>query len=279
VLSGEVKDRLSLQFLKKNNNTDMLLIGKTKDSIGNRNSMLHSATVWQNGIMNAYTTNDAFLRDNLQWTSSATNWNRFSATASLGMIHMGNKSQALEILDPYFSGGGEHQASPYSTAGAYYAYGLINANSFSTEALNFFMDGYRNSGQNEAVQHGVSLGLGLVGMATNDDNVYSQLKDTLFNNADSAIIGEAAAYGMGLVLTGSGNEAAIEEMMSHAADSNHEKIIRALGISLALLMYGKESQADGLIEQMCASKDSTIRYGAMFTIGCAYAGTASTFAT
>jgi 26S proteasome regulatory subunit N2 len=151
VLSGEVKDRLSLQFLKKNNNTDMLLIGKTKDSIGNRNSMLHSATVWQNGIMNAYTTNDAFLRDNLQWTSSATNWNRFSATASLGMIHMGNKSQALEILDPYFSGGGEHQASPYSTAGAYYAYGLINANSFSAEALNFFMDGYRNSGQNEAV--------------------------------------------------------------------------------------------------------------------------------
>ena len=30
---------------------------------------------------------------------------------------------------------------------------------------------------------------------------------------------------------------------------------------------------------MCSSKDSTIRYGAMFTIGCAYAGTASTFAT
>ena len=84
---------------------------------------------------------------------------------------------------------------------------------------------------------------------------------------------------MGLVLTGSGNEAAVEEMMSHAADSNHEKIIRALGISLALLMYGKESHANGLIEQMCASKDSTIRYGAMFTIGCAYAGTASTFAT
>lgn len=27
---------------------------------------------------------------------------------------------------------------------------------------------------------------------------------------------------------------------------------------------------------MCASKDSTLRYGAMFTIGCAYAGTAST---
>ena len=113
-------------------------------------------------------------------------------------------------------------------------------------------------------------------MATNDEEVYTLLRDTLFNNADSAIIGEAAAYGMGLVLTGSGNQGAIEEMLSHAADSNHEKIIRALAISLALNMYGKESVADGLIEQMCASKDSTIRYGAMFTIGCAYAGTGST---
>jgi 26S proteasome regulatory subunit N2 len=67
-------------------------------------------------------------------------------------------------------------------------------------------------------------------------------------------------------------------MIAHANDSNHEKIIRALGISLSLIMYGKEQKADGLIEQMCNSKDSTIRYGAMFTIGCAYAGTASSTA-
>jgi len=46
ILKGEVKDRLNLQFLKKNNNTDMILIQRTKDSIGNRNSMLHSATIW-----------------------------------------------------------------------------------------------------------------------------------------------------------------------------------------------------------------------------------------
>lgn len=70
----------------------MLLINQIKDSIGNRNSMLHSATVWTNGIMNAYTTNDVFLRDNITWASNATNWNRFSATASLGMIHMGNRA-------------------------------------------------------------------------------------------------------------------------------------------------------------------------------------------
>ncbi len=181
-------------------------------------------------------------------------------------------------MNPYLTGGVQlgGASSPYATAGAHFAFGLINANQFTPENNTHFMNGYRDSGQNETIQHGLSLGLGLVAMATKDAPVYDHLKNTLFNNADSAIIGEAAAYGMGLVMLGSGEEHAIEEMMSHAADSNHEKIIRALGISLALIMYGKETQADGLIEQMCASKDSTIRYGAMFTVGCAYVGTGST---
>ena len=43
-------------------------------------------------------------------------------------------------------------------------------------------------------------------------------------------------------------------------------------------MYGKEEQADALIEQMNQSKDAIMRYGAMFTIGCAYAGTSNTSA-
>ena len=112
-------------------------------------------------------------------------------------------------------------------------------------------------------------------MGSNNNEIYEELKGALFNNADSAIIGEAAGYGIGLVMLGSANEGAIEELITHAQDSKHEKIIRSIGISLALLMYGKEDHADALIEQMVRSKDSIIRYGAMFTIGCAYAGTSN----
>lgn len=114
--------------------------------------------------------------------------------------------------------------------------------------MNYFLDGFRNSGQNEAIQHGVCLGLGLTAMATNNEEVYEELKNALFNNADSAVIGEAAGYGMGLVMLGSAHEGAIEEMLTHATESKHEKIIRSLAISLALTMYGKEDNADGLIE-------------------------------
>lgn len=110
-------------------------------------------------------------------------------------------------------------------------------------------------------------------MATSNESVYNDLRDVLFNNADSAVIGEAAGYSLGLVMLGSADGKAIEEIITHANDSKHEKIIRSLSISLALIMYGKEDNADALIDQMVGSKDSIMRYGAMFAIGCAYAGT------
>jgi len=103
--------------------------------------------------MNAYTTNDTFLKDNLLWVAQATNWNRFNATAALGIIHGGNKKDALKILEPYFSGAAapEQGNSPYTTAGAYFAYGLIHQNQHTEELVNYFLDGYRNSGGNEAI--------------------------------------------------------------------------------------------------------------------------------
>ena len=101
-------------------------------------------------------------------------------------------------------------------------------------------DGFRNSGQNEAIQHGVSLGLGLVAIATNNTEIYDELKQSLYSNADTAIIGEAAGYGMGLVMIGAANQESIQDFMNHIEDQKHEKIIRALSMALAFQMYGKE---------------------------------------
>lgn len=270
VLTNEVPRKLSLQFMKKNNHTDMLQLKNLMEDVGTKNSITHGACVWANGIMNAMTTNDSFLRENLNWVAKATNWSRFSATASIGMIHMGNEKDAEEVLDPYINGTGP-QSSPYSTSGAYYAYGLIHANQYSEAKVEFLKNGFRNSGNNENIQHGVCLGLGLVSMATSNDDVYREFKNVLFS--DSAVAGEAAGLGMGLVRLGTAHEDSISEMITYANDTSHEKIIRALGLGLALIMYEKQEAADGLIEQLSNSKDSILRYGGMFTIGLAYAGT------
>jgi 26S proteasome regulatory subunit N2 len=44
---------------------------------------------------------------------------------------------------------------------------------------------------------------------------------------------------------------------------------------MAVVMYGREEGADVLIEQLVMDKDPILRYGAMYTIGLAYCGTAN----
>lgn len=94
--------------------------------------------------------------------------------------------------------------------------------------------------------------------------------------SDDAIIGEAAAIAIGLILIGSRNEQAIQDLITYAHDTQHEKIIRAISVSLALIMYGAEEHADTLIEQLSREKDPIMRYGAMFVVGMAYAGSGNT---
>lgn len=92
-----------------------------------RNSVCHTATVIANSFMYCGTTSDQFLRDNLEWLARATNWAKFTATASLGVIHKGHEDEALSLMSTYLpkdSGPG----SGYSEGGGLYALGLIHAN-------------------------------------------------------------------------------------------------------------------------------------------------------
>jgi 26S proteasome regulatory subunit N2 len=64
-------------------------------------------------------------------------------------------------------------------------------------------------------------------------------------------------------------------MIQYAHETQHEKIIRGLALGVATIMYGKEDQADTLIEQLCSDKDALLRFGGTYTVAMAYAGTGS----
>ena len=104
--------------------------------------------------------------------------------------------------------------------------------------------------------------------------IYDKFKAIVYN--DKANSGEAAAYGIGMVMLGSANEMAITDILAYAHETQHEKIIRGLGISLALIMYKREEEADTLITQLLTDKDPILRYGGIYTIATAYIGTANT---
>jgi len=271
ILSGSLPISLHLEFLCRKNHTDLAILQHMKASIEPRNALCHSAIVHAHALMSAGTTADTFLRDNLEWLSRATNWAKFSATATLGVIHRGHLAQASQLLQPYLPTAGL-SASPYSEGGALYALGLIHAN-HGTPVRTMLLDALRNAGSNEVVLHGACLALGLAMMATEDATVFDELKAVLYN--DSCIAGEAAALAMGLVMAGSGSPRAVEEMLAYAHDTAHEKIIRSLAVGIAIVQYGREEEADGTISQLLLDCNDILRYGGAYTLALAYAGTAN----
>eukprot|EP00985_Skeletonema_marinoi_P014679 scaffold7473_cov141-Skeletonema_marinoi.AAC.19 len=78
VLTGGFTSELSLSFLYKNSNFDKLIMTNLKKALEergmSRNSVLHNCAVTAHGYLTAGTTNDSFLRDNLDWMKKASNW-------------------------------------------------------------------------------------------------------------------------------------------------------------------------------------------------------------
>eukprot|EP00826_Nyctotherus_ovalis_P060137 TRINITY_DN8413_c0_g1_i2.p1 TRINITY_DN8413_c0_g1~~TRINITY_DN8413_c0_g1_i2.p1 ORF type:complete len:948 (-),score=375.69 TRINITY_DN8413_c0_g1_i2:1130-3973(-) len=275
VITGKYTHELYMQFLSKNNKTDSLIVTDIKESIPQTVSALQEACIWCNGIMNACTTDDSFLKNNLDWISKTSNWAKFSCCSTLGSIHKGNTANAMVILEPYLNPS-HANSNPYSGGGAFYALGLIHANQYNAEVMNTFFSNMTSLGKNDVICHGICLGYGLVGMATGDEAVYSELKTTMFE--DSAVRGQAAALAAGLIMLGTGNQDVISDLLTYAHETQHEKIIREISLSLAFIMYGKEEAADELFEKMASDKDAIIRYGAMYLLGMAYVGTGNKIA-
>ncbi|KAI4862690.1 26S proteasome regulatory complex, non-ATPase subcomplex, Rpn2/Psmd1 subunit [Hypoxylon rubiginosum] len=273
ILDGTKTIKLNLEFLYRNNHTDLSILNKVRDSLEGRNSIFHTAVTFCNAFMNQGTTNDKFFRDNLEWLGKAVNWSKFTATAALGVIHRGNLSQSRKLLEPYLprGAGGISGGSPYSQGGALYAYGLIHAN-HGAGALDYLKTQFV-AAEEEVIQHGGALGLGLAGMASGNEEIFENLKAVLY--ADSALNGEAVGLAMGLIMLGTGNVKALEDMVAYAHETSHEKSVRGLALGMSLIMYGQQEGADVMIEGLLNDPDPTLRYGGIMTVAMAYCGTGS----
>lgn len=272
VLSGRPTIELERNFLASKCHADLQILRNIKTGIESRNSVCHAAAVWANAMMHAGTGVDAFLRSNLDWLAKAANWAKFGATAGLGVIQRGNvaEGRARVLMSPYLPNApGGATGSPYSEGGALFALGLIHANQ-GQEIVPFLTESLRGASA-EPVQHGACLGLGIAALGTGSAETFEDVKNVLYT--DSAVAGEAAAYSLGLLSAGTGSSDRIAEMMAYARDTQHEKIVRGLGIGVAIAHYGREEDADGAIEAMARDQDSTLRYAAQFAIGLAYRGT------
>lgn len=318
ILDGSLSCALYLDFMCRHSKADGQILKSVKAALPPTNSVLHNATVVAHSYMFCGTTVDTFLRNNLEWLSRASNWAKFTASASLGVIHKGHLTGSRTILQSYLPQPGEVTGSAFSEGGALYALGLIHANRGASTAAGIHARhpshaaaggagaaaaaataaatagapeedvvsylGEQLQSQNETLQHGACLGLGLAAMASGTDELFAKLMGVIMN--DNAVAGEAAGLAIGLVFLGKGpawvsqtmpgeteDEPAAQTLLRYAHQTHHEKIIRGIALGLAFMVYGLEEGADALIQQMARDGDPLIRYGAMYAVGLAYCGT------
>jgi 26S proteasome regulatory subunit N2 len=197
----------------------------------------------------------------------ATHWAKFTATASIGVIHKGHRKESMKLLGSYLPTIGS-TGSPYSEGGALYALGLIHAN-HGGEHAEYLLEQIKNA-RDETIKHGACLGLGLSAMATGREDfletlmngthqrLYSSAPVVLFwiairhfrhtscllllactatLQSDNAVAGEAAGYATGLIMVGFGQAKCISDMLTFARNTKHEKLIRTFVFLLPFVLF------------------------------------------
>jgi 26S proteasome regulatory subunit N2 len=75
------------------------------------------------------------------------------------------------------------------------------------------------------------------------------------------------------LLAGTAPAAKQQQILNYCHKTAHEKIIRGCSVGLALTAYGREEEADPLIEQMVRDSDPIIRYGGCLAVASAHVAT------
>lgn len=281
ILLGDSEITLFLKFAHKKNATDLEILEAVKNGLDHKHNVLHMSLIVAHGLMQRGTTCDVFLRKNLDWFARAVCWGKFTATASLGVIHQTHVEKSFRVLSTYLPGFttrsngavSSSNTSSFSDGGSLYALGLIHANRSDATVTQYLLSQLQSgsgfagsqilsnsdttntsSTVNEVTQHGAALGLGLASMGCADISIYESLRAVLL--MDSAVSGEAAALGIGLIMVGSGNVNAIDDLLQYAKETRHEKIIRACGLAVALICLRCEEESADIVQKMISDNVS-----------------------
>ncbi|CAD8134748.1 unnamed protein product [Paramecium octaurelia] len=267
LLSGEQQRKAYLYFLKNHRQVDVEVLNKIKGSNDpKQSSVLHGACMFGHALATAGTQDTSFLQANQQWATKCNYWQRFTATSTLGMINKYNIEESQQIMAAHLS-----QTNPFEIGGALYGLGLIHFGTQDQQLLLKLSD-YMKS-QKEQIIHGACLGSGLIAFASEDEKLNQDYHNLVSKN--ESVYGEGASIGFGLLNAGSGSIEQCKRLLVLAGQSDKDKIVRTLSLSIACILFHQEDKADVIIDQMLQSNDPLIRYGGCFTLAFAYVGTGS----
>ena len=269
-LKSQEEDAIFMHFLANQNVADMAILEGARNFVTSGSSMYNTALLLSNALMHCGTTCDVFLREKIDWVYGTTLWSRFTAVASLGLIHR-RQAQPFEMLQSYLPAEGQpwnSTGSEYAEAGALFGLGLMSSSRTRDNVIDFIGNTLvqeRAQTMTPVIKHGALLGLiaCLIQKEPSQDlfSLVEPIKTILYE--DDVTSGEVAGLVLGLLSPW--NEELAVEMLSYARETQHDRVTRSLSLGVAMMIA--TSGEITLIEKMLEDENRLIRLGGAWALG------------
>ncbi|KAJ3164106.1 proteasome regulatory particle base subunit [Geranomyces variabilis] len=233
------------------------------------------AATFVNAFVNAGFGSDKLMTatEDGSWIYKNKDHGMMSAAASLGAILLWDVETGLTQIDKYL-----YSQEDHIKAGALLAIGLVNAGvrNESDPALALLSEYVDNTNSGLRIAAIVALGIAYAG--TGREDVGELLSPLVGDYKLSMEISSLATLSLGLIFVGQMNgdiiSAAMHTLMGDREDADlKDPYAIYMGLGLALLHLGKQSQADATLAALEAMGNSLAKTILVLVDTCAYAGT------
>lgn len=233
------------------------------------------ASCFVNGLVNAGFLEDKLLNDETRsFLFKNKDHGKISATASLGMLNMWDVEEGPNKLNPLLL-----LEDPFIRAGACLGVGVLCCGVQSEFDFPHSLLPEHAAAEEAVVRTGAMLGFAIAKAGTSDSILDEELAGPVLDECEASVEELACcALALGMAFVGTGNSEISERILTvmqikgeELATSTHT---RFLCLSLGLLYFGRQSEADVLLEILgTLSHEPTRKYALMTVETCAYAGT------
>ncbi|EPR78460.1 RPN2 26S proteasome regulatory complex component [Spraguea lophii 42_110] len=265
ILTGTFKSEILLKKLIENTTGDYVYLQQFAKA-GGKGTLSNLCLPLANTIMHIGSTNDTFMRTNVEFFTQNRGWLKFISHALIGGIHYSNE-KIMDVLENFFP-----TEKDSSNGGALFALGLAKASTDTKEFISFLYN-YLDveSDVDPEVTYGAILGLGSLLMESNNKKVVKDLLEILETN--DGLLGEGAALAIGQIQLGSHDHDTLESFHNILLNTEKERLARSIAIGNALISLQKE---DASAVVLLPDSSENVRYYGILSLGASFAGTGNT---
>lgn len=245
----------------------------------NLDSARHNlASAFVNGFVNAGFGSDKMMlvnEDTQSWVWKTKDDGMVSTAASVGLLQQWDIENGLQVVDRY-----QQSQEDHVKAGALLAVGMLNSGvrepSDPAMAL-LAVPEVLNNPKKEIRVSGI-MGLGLAYAGSQKEEMKEILQDYITDTSLDMQLSSMAALSLGLIFIGSSDSEISEAIVSTFFDPDREtqltdKWTRFMALGLALLYFGRQEEADVIVETLSAIDHPMSKPSSVLCEVCAWAGT------